>query len=156
MLGKMVESCASSGCRACSVCSPCTCQMFGRIVLQSTLALPFHIALVFLRVSATLLQGAYSHTGKHMRGQRIRQKIANRASSVFASNRRQGAVVERTCAAACMKAKFGCSESANEQSCRDHGGSEPGRRGASPYKKVLTLFFIQTPNYMWPGPLPKG
>ena len=35
-------------------------QMLGRIVLPSTLALPFHIALVFLRVSAALLQGAYS------------------------------------------------------------------------------------------------
>jgi len=39
-------------------------QMFGRIVLPSTLALSFHIALVFLRVSASLLQGAYSHTEK--------------------------------------------------------------------------------------------
>jgi len=87
MLGKMVESCAPSGCRACSVSSPCTCQMLGRIVLSSTLALPFHIALVVLRVSAALLQGAYSHTEKHMRGQRIRQKIASRegrTSSVFA------------------------------------------------------------------------
>ena len=45
-------------------------QMLGRIVLSSTLALPFHIALVFLRVSAVLLQGVYSHTEKHMRGQR--------------------------------------------------------------------------------------
>ena len=71
MLGEMVESCAPSGCRACSVCSPCTCQMLGRIVLPSILALPFHIALVFLRVLAALLQGAYPHTEKHMRGQRI-------------------------------------------------------------------------------------
>ena len=63
-------------------------QMLGRIVLPSTLALPFHIALVFLRVSASLLQGAYSHTEKHMRGQRMRQKIANRASSLFASSSR--------------------------------------------------------------------
>jgi len=39
-----------------------------RIVLSSTLALPFCIALVFLLVSAGLFQGAYSHTGKHMRG----------------------------------------------------------------------------------------
>ena len=39
-------------------------QMLGRIVLTSTLALSFHIALVFLRVSASLLQGAYSHTEK--------------------------------------------------------------------------------------------
>ena len=85
MLGEMVESCAPSGCRACSVCSPCTCQMLGRIVLPSTLALPFHIALVFLRVSAALLQGAYSHTEKHMRGrgQRMRQKIASRGIISF-------------------------------------------------------------------------
>ena len=52
MLGEMVESCAPSGCRACSVCSPCTCQMLGCIVLPSTLELSFHTALVFLRVSA--------------------------------------------------------------------------------------------------------
>ena len=39
-------------------------QMLGRIVLPSTLALPFHIALVLLRVSACLRQGAYSHTEK--------------------------------------------------------------------------------------------
>jgi len=57
-----------------------------RSVLPSTLALSFHIALVFLRASAALLQGAYLHTEKHMRGQRMRQKIASRegrASSVF-------------------------------------------------------------------------
>jgi len=76
--------------------------MLGRIVLPSTLALSFHIALVYLRVPADLLQGAYSHTEKHMRGQRMRQKIPNRASSVFASSNRQGAAVERACAAACM------------------------------------------------------
>jgi len=87
MLGEMVESCALSGCRACSVCSPYTCQMLGRIVLPSILVLSFYIALVFLRVSAALLQGAYSHTEKYMRGQRMRQKIASRegrATSVFA------------------------------------------------------------------------
>jgi len=57
------------------------------VILSSTLALPFCIALVFLLMSAGLLQGAYSHTGKHMRGQRMRHKIANRegrASSVLA------------------------------------------------------------------------
>jgi len=61
--------------------------MLGRIVLPSTLALPLHIALVFLDASAALIQGAYSHTEKHMRGQRLRQKIVSRegrASSVFA------------------------------------------------------------------------
>ena len=66
-----------------------------------------------------------------MRGQRMRQKIARRVSSVFASSSRQGAAVERACAAAYMQAKFGCSESANEQSSRAQGGSEPTRRGAS-------------------------
>ena len=39
-------------------------QMLGRIVLPSTLALLLHIAVVFLRVSASLRQGAYSHTVK--------------------------------------------------------------------------------------------
>ena len=38
-------------------------QMLGRIVLPSTLALPFHIALVFLRVSASLRQGASEERG---------------------------------------------------------------------------------------------
>jgi len=87
MLGEMVESCALLGCRACSVCSPCTCQILGCIVLPSTLVLPFHIVLVCFRVSATLFQGTYSHTEKHMRGQRMRQKIVSRegrVSSVFA------------------------------------------------------------------------
>jgi len=105
MLKEMVESCAPSGCRACSVRSPSgcracsvrspyTCQMLGCIVLPSTLALSFHIALVFLRASAALLQGAYSHTEKHLRGQGMRQKIANRegrASSVFAPHPLAGA-----------------------------------------------------------------
>ena len=49
-----------------------------RIVLSSTLSLSFYIALVFLFVSSALLQGAYSHTEKHMRGQRMRHKIENR------------------------------------------------------------------------------
>jgi len=78
------------------------CFVRAQIVLPSTLALPFHIALVFLRVSVALLQGAYSHTEKHMRGQRMRQKLTSRASSVFASSSWQGAVVERACATACM------------------------------------------------------
>jgi len=94
MLGEMDESCALSGCRACSVCSPCTCQMLGSIVLPSILVLSFHIALVFLRVSAPLLQGAYSHTEKHMCGQRMRLKIVSRewrTSSVFAPRPLAGA-----------------------------------------------------------------
>jgi len=45
-----------------------------RIMLSSTLALSFYIALVFLLVSAALLQGACSKIEKHMRGQRMRQK----------------------------------------------------------------------------------
>jgi len=51
--------------------------------------------------------------------------------SSFASSSRKGAEVERACAAAYIKAKFGYSESANEQSSRAQGGSEPGRRGAT-------------------------
>ena len=89
-MGEMVESCAPSDRRACLVCSPCTCQMLGRIVLPSILALPFHIALVFLRVSETLLQGVYSHTAK----QKMRQKIVRRegrTSSVFAPRPLAGA-----------------------------------------------------------------
>ena len=62
--------------------------------------------------------------------------------AVFARNSSQGAAVERACTAACMQAKFGCSESvrcayrlaceeANEELSQAQGGSEPGRRGAS-------------------------
>jgi len=94
MLGEMIESCPPSGCRACSVCSPYTCQMLGRIVLSSIFALSFHIALVFLRVSTVLFQGVNSHTEKHMSGQRMRQKIENRegrTSSVFAPRPLAGA-----------------------------------------------------------------
>ena len=49
-----------------------------RIVLSSTLALSFYVALVFLLVSAALLQGAYSKIERHMRGQRMRQKTASK------------------------------------------------------------------------------
>jgi len=58
-----------------------------RSVLPSPLALPFRIALVFLLVSAALLQGAYSQTETHVHGQRVHHKIASRerrASSVLA------------------------------------------------------------------------
>jgi len=54
-------------------------------VLSSALALSFYIAWFFLFVSAVLLPGAYSKIEKHMRGQRMRQKIGSRvglASSV--------------------------------------------------------------------------
>ena len=56
-----------------------------RIVLSSTLALSFCIALVFLLVLTEQFQGASSRTEKHMRGQRMRHSIASRegrASSV--------------------------------------------------------------------------
>jgi len=56
-----------------------------RIVLSSALAVSFYIALVFLLVSVALFQGVYSKVEKHMRGQGMRQKIANRegwASSI--------------------------------------------------------------------------
>ena len=52
--------------------------MLGRIVLPSIFVLSFHFALIFLRVSVVLPQGVYSHTEKHMRGQRMRQKIVSR------------------------------------------------------------------------------
>jgi len=62
--------------------------------VSSALALSFHIALVFLRVSAVLFQGTYSLTEKHMRGQRMCQKITSRegrVSSVFAPRPLAGA-----------------------------------------------------------------
>ena len=74
------------------------------------------------------------------------QKIASRASSDFASSNRQGTAVERACAAACIQAKFGYSESANEQSSRAEGGSESGRRGAS---RAMTADQVHTAAVVW-------
>ena len=54
-----------------------------RIVLSSARALSFCIALVFLLVSAALLQGAHSNTEKEMRGQRMRHKIPDREGRAF-------------------------------------------------------------------------
>jgi len=73
--------------------------------------------------------------------------------SAFASSSRQGATVERACAAACTQAKFGCSESVicayrltcqepNEQSNRVQGGSEPGRRGT---RRATTVDQVHAP-----------
>ena len=83
-----------------------------RIVLSSTLALPFcnAISLVFLLVLAALLQVAYSHTEKHMRGQRMRHKIASRegrASSVKMLGTGQGVMYAGQVAKfECLKVKF--------------------------------------------------
>jgi len=41
------------------------------------------VALVFLVVQTGLFQGAYSHTEKKMRGQRMRRKIASREGRAF-------------------------------------------------------------------------
>jgi len=57
-----------------------------RIVLPSSLALPFRIALVCLLV-LQLCSKVHTHKQNHMHGQRVRHKIANRerrASSVLA------------------------------------------------------------------------
>ena len=65
----------------------------------------------------------------------------------FANSSRQGAAVERACAAACSSGavrvlicayRLACQE-ANEQSSRAQGGSEPGRPGAS---RVTTPYFL--------------
>jgi len=68
-------------------------------------------------------------------GRNLRPQVGGRelrlSRPAFASSSRQGAPVECACAVACMQAKFGCSESVNEQSSRAQGGSEPDRRGAS-------------------------
>ena len=93
-------------------------QMLGRIVLPSTMRCHSTLRWYFF-VCQRLCVKVHTHTQKkHMRGQRMSGKIARRASSVFASSSRQGTAVERTCAAACIQAKFGYSESANEQSSR--------------------------------------
>ena len=55
----------------------------GSVWRTSSLALSLFIALVFLVVQADLLQGAYSHTEKHMRGLRMRHKIGNREGRAF-------------------------------------------------------------------------
>ena len=100
------------------------------VAIHSCVAIPHCVGIA--SCSACLCFKVHTHTQKkHMRGQRMSQKIASRASSDFASSNRQGTAVERACAAACVQAKLGYSESANEQSSRAQGGSEPGRRGAS-------------------------
>jgi len=81
-----------------------------RIVLSSTLALSFCIALVFLLVSVALLQGAYSKIEKHMRGQRMCQKIASRegwASSVKTLGMGHGVMYAgQVIKIECLKVKF--------------------------------------------------
>ena len=63
-------------------------------------SLVVHLGLVGTRVWA----GFYDHrwVGRELRLSR----------PAFASSTRQGATVERACAAACIQAKFGCNESA--------------------------------------------
>jgi len=127
----MVEFCAPSGCRAGSVRSPYTCQMLGRVVLSSTLALSFHIALVFLRVSAALLQGAYSHTENHMRGQRMRQKIVSRegrVSSVFAPRPLAGAPCFREIGRMSWCAQVSLQSVNHRNGCEAHKATSATRR----------------------------
>jgi len=81
-------------------------------VLSSNLALPFCIALVFLLVSSTLVQGAYSYTEKHMRGQRMCHKIVSRKgrkSSVKTLGTGQGVMYAgQVVKIECLKVKFEC------------------------------------------------
>jgi len=83
-----------------------------RIVLSSTLALSFCIALVFLLVLAALLQGVYSPKKKHMHGQRMRHKIASRegwASSVKTLGTGHGVMYAgQIVKIECLKVKFEC------------------------------------------------
>jgi len=85
-----------------------------RIVLSSALALSFYIAWIFLLVSAALLQYTYSKIEKHMRGQRMRQKIANRegwASSVKPLVMGRGVMYAgQVVKIECLKVKFECSK----------------------------------------------
>jgi len=85
-----------------------------RIVLSSTLALSFYIAWALLLLSAALLQGAYSKIEKHMRGQRMRQKIANRegwTSSVKRLVMGRGVMYAgQVVKIECLKVKFECSK----------------------------------------------
>ena len=78
------------------------------VVIHSSLS--FYIALVFLLVSAERPQDAYSHTEKHMRGQRMRHKIANRegrASSVKTLGMGQGVMyADQVVKIECLKVKF--------------------------------------------------
>ena len=82
------------------------------IVLSSTLAVSIYIALVFLLVSAALLQGAYSKIERHMRGQRMRQKMASKegwASSVKTLGMGHGVMYSGQVAKIeCLKVKFEC------------------------------------------------
>jgi len=161
MLGEMVESCALSGYCASLVCSPCTCQMLGRIVLSSTLALSFHIALVFFRVSAALLPGAYSHTEKHMRGQRIPQKIANRegrTSSVFAPRPLAGAPYFWEIRRIVWCAQVSLQIIRHRSGCEDRKAVSATRQCHSwPYSHLFVrsfshFLFLRYRIICWPGP----
>ena len=81
-----------------------------RIVLSSTLVLSFYIALVFLVVSAALLQSVYSKIEKQMRGQRMRQKKENRegwVSSVKTLGMGHGVMyATQVVKIECLKVKF--------------------------------------------------
>jgi len=65
-------------------------------------------------LSAALLQGAYSKIEKHMRGQRMRQKIASRegwASSVETLVMGRGVIyADQVVKIECLKVKFECSK----------------------------------------------
>jgi len=84
------------------------------IVLSSALALSFYIAWAFRLVSTTLLQGTYSKLEKHMHGQKMRQKIANRegcASSVKTLVMGRGVLYAgQVVKIECLKVKFECSK----------------------------------------------
>jgi len=85
-----------------------------RIVLSSALALSFYIAWAFLLVSTALLKGAYSKIEKYMRGQGMRQRIANRegwASSVKTLVMGRGVMYAgQVVKIECLKVKFECSK----------------------------------------------
>ena len=99
------------------------------VVIHSCVVIP-HCIGISSCVSSSASRCILTHRETHAWSENA-SKISSRASSVFASSNRQGAAVERACAAAYMQAKFGCIESVNEQSSRPQGGSEPGRRGSS-------------------------
>ena len=118
-------------------------QILGRIVLSSTL----HIALVCLRVSSPLFQGVYSHTEKHMRGQRMRQKITtgyHQFSQVVAGRAQQFSVH----ALSQLVRSFSHFLFLRHRIMCWQGAAVQRACAAATRSFVLTLFIFKAPNYV--------
>ena len=121
-------------------------EVLGCFVLPSTLALPFRIALVFVLVSAAVLQGAYSHAEKHMHVQRMRHKIASRegrASSALASRPLAGSTCFREISRMAWCAQGSLQSVRQRSRCEARKAASATRQCHSWPSKVLASWHLQ-------------